>query len=619
MEQCDTEVFARGDASPGAPVGLAPLAAVTSFSPPTLQKTWLHQGAVGDEDGDWRDEDRSDQYWPGDTHVFDRRGDTNAFLRTLTDRRAKRDALRALRGSVLRTELYALDGTLREDRPYTVTETAYTVSQVGAGENRCSIFFPHVTAQRTTQWERGDDPMTSFVFNSDYDSFGQPRRQLQIACPRGWRRMGDTPADIYLGTLTRTEYAAPDDPGSAYIHDRPARVTTSELVNTQALTLPQIKARADVDLGLAVFAQSQHYYDRDPAAASFGAFVGLPLLRVGRYGTLVRSEDLVLTDDIIAKAYKAQTPAFLNATVPGGAYPAEFASAIRAPRGGYNHQAAGYFVTSVAKRFDFHAPGSSGRGLLTAHRDPMGAETQIAYDQPYRLLPVSVTDAAGLNTMAEYDYRVLQPRTVTDPNLNRTQFTFTAAGLLKETWVMGKVGGTEGDRSSPSARVEYGLRAFFESIRNDPEHPEPVYVSTVRRVRHDTDPENVDESIETREYSDGFGRLLQTRTQGEVLRFGDALLGGGNSVLAPGFGTASASITGRVNADLSNPNVIVSGWQTYDNKGRVVEKYEPFFAAGWDYVRPGAAELTQCRRVLIQYDPRGHAIRTANPTARSSA
>ena len=36
------------------------------------------------------------------------------------------------------------------------------------------------------------------------------------------------------------------------------------------------------------------------------------------------------------------------------------------------------------------------------------------------------------------------------------------------------------------------------------------------------------QTIETREYSDGFGRVVQTRTQGEDVRFGDAWLGGGS-------------------------------------------------------------------------------------------
>jgi len=57
--------------------------------------------------------------------------------------------------------------------------------------------------------------------------------------------------------------------------------------------------------------------------------------------------------------------------------------------------------------------------------------------------------------------------------------------------------------------------------------------------------------------------------------------------------------------------VIVSGWQVYDNKGRVVEKYEPFFAVGLDYVAPSDAQMGQ--KATMFYDPRGQVIRTLNP------
>ena len=70
----------------------------------------------------------------------------------LPRRRAKRDALRALRGSILRTELYALDGTDRENRPYTVTESRSTACAESRGSrreadgDRTRIFFPHALA-----------------------------------------------------------------------------------------------------------------------------------------------------------------------------------------------------------------------------------------------------------------------------------------------------------------------------------------------------------------------------------------------------------------------------------------------------------------------------------------
>ena len=39
-------------------------------------------------------------------------------------------------------------------------------------QQRLRIFFPHPLAQRTTQWERGDEPMTQFAFTDDYDAYG---------------------------------------------------------------------------------------------------------------------------------------------------------------------------------------------------------------------------------------------------------------------------------------------------------------------------------------------------------------------------------------------------------------------------------------------------------------
>ena len=71
------------------------------------------------------------------------------------------------------------------------------------------IFFPHTLGQRVTQWERGDDPMTQFSFTERLRYFGQPRRQTQIACPRGWRGLEDIPGQPYLATRSQTVFAHP--------------------------------------------------------------------------------------------------------------------------------------------------------------------------------------------------------------------------------------------------------------------------------------------------------------------------------------------------------------------------------------------------------------------------
>ena len=117
----------------------------------------------------------------------------------------------------------------------------------------------------------------------------------------------------------------------------------------------------------------------------------------------------------------------------------------------------------------------------------------------------------------------------------------------------------------------------------------------------------MDATIETTEYSDGFGRLLQTRAQAEDLTFGDPIFG--NAGLPADQSLPVGEAVGQQRAANDPLRVIVSGWQYYDNKGRVVEKYEPFFSKGFDYQPPADAELGQ--KTQMYYDPRGQVISDA--------
>src|SRR5262249_47234231 len=123
------------------------------FSPPTETCTWFHQGPIGDQFGDWDAANFSAEFWAGDPSMLTEFSDDSAFPSGLP-RRAKRDAYRALRGSILRTELYALDGNndpQRTSRPYTITEHVYGVSEVPTGlqpstapddDTTLRVFFP---------------------------------------------------------------------------------------------------------------------------------------------------------------------------------------------------------------------------------------------------------------------------------------------------------------------------------------------------------------------------------------------------------------------------------------------------------------------------------------------
>lgn len=648
VEQYDAETFTD---SPDANLLQDNEVPLKHYSPPILTRTWFHQGPIGDE-FQWSEADYRSEYWSGDPQLFS--GDPQLFSGQPADfptglpRRAQRDALRTLQGNILRTERYSLDNTTRQDRPYTVTEHLYGVreeSSLAQGQNLGKrVFFPYPLGQRTTQWERGDDPLTRYEFTNNYDDYGQPRQQTSIALPRRSAKRqppgngGRIDETRILATHIHTEYAAAD-PG-LYINNRIAHLRTFELENpleviesdasdilsvlkdqaaaAQALheqfqTLPdQWQPGQALPPGIRLIGHVINHYDGDSNQAFTGRRPGV----VGPYGALTRSESLILTDAELAASYGDDRPSYLggNSLLPEGG-PADFGLDLgyRLEQGLRNGYLKGYYSDTKRQKYDFQESGSANtlspkRGIIVAAQDALGHITSITPDA-YGLLSKAVTDPVGLITTVDYDYRVLQPREVTDPNGNRTSFSFTPLGLLEDKWVRGKY--AEGDQQHPSLKLSYNFSAYMEN-------KQPVNVRTLRRVYHDTEtdvplPER-DETIQTIEYSDGFGRLLQTRTQSENIHFGDEVFGGGDQILpanqAEQAGTPK-DIVGQTNRDALNPNVVVNGWQVYDNKGQVVEKYEPFYSLGWNYSTP--ADCLCGEKATMYYDPLGRMFRTVNP------
>jgi YD repeat-containing protein len=624
VEQLDTETFERYHAD-----GLHGPQAFNSvdavhFSPPTLTRTWFHQGQVQDSSGIWSESDYSSTFWLDDPPLFAReqRKELSAIAKAAAlnaEPSQLRDTLRALRGSVLRTELYALDDSPNSDRPYTVTEAQYDVREIepfehGAAE-RLRIFFPFQISNRTTQWERGTEPMTQFSFTGGHDEYGLPHQQLIVAVPRGRNPVQhvDTPGEAYLSTYASTEYARRDD-AERYLIDRVARSTNNEVLNDGRQSVFELR---DTVFGgaamLRVIGHTRNYYDGE-------AFVGLPLGQLGSYGALVRSESLAFTNDFLDRMFNpgdplsvTQKPIYLDpqwVTAWPGEYPPEFQNLLPKLAGYMHYQDSdvtcspgGYYVNGERHRYDFHDPARTPRGLPISTRDPFGADTTIDYDT-FDLLPIRITDPVGLTTEAQYDYRVLQARAITDANGNVADFAFSPAGFVTAQSVRGKNG--EGDGVNPGVRMEYDLLAF--SGRR-----QPIFVRSIRRVHHDSEtdvpPERRDDTITSVEYSDGFGRLLQTRTQAENTLFGDPVFGG--NVISADQSVPVTDTAGHIRQPSESDNVVVSGWQSYDNKGRVIEKYEPFFARGYDFSAPNDSELGQ--KATIFYDPRGRAVRTVNP------
>lgn len=337
VEQVDTQSFENYSTS--GLHGDVPFQEVEEkfYSAPTLTKIWFHQGPVGPEYGDWEVLNHASEFWSGDPQKFNLNVGMHELVKELP-RRAQRDAYRSLRGSIIRTELYALDGSERVSRPYTVSENFYrarTEFEPGQGLNfkvpkgtSGYIFFPIKSISRTTQWERGDDPMTSFAFTQGFDALGHPTEQIAIACPRGWRNMGDLIPDTnpFLSTYSHSvlAYSADEFP---YIKGKTAKSSTYEILHQGDQGVWDIKNAILDAKRLKLIAQSVTYFDGP-------AFEGLPFGQMGSYGVPVRSESLVIDEAILEEAWTDENdvyeaPAYFvdDASWPS-AYPEAFQNSM---------------------------------------------------------------------------------------------------------------------------------------------------------------------------------------------------------------------------------------------------------------------------------------------------
>ena len=210
----------------------------------------------------------------------------------------------------------------------------------------------------------------------------------------------------------------------------------------------------------------------------------------------------------------------------------------------------------------------------TGPATPSGNTAFTGYD-PYHLLSTQTTDALGNRTTADHDYRLLQPFRVTDPNGNRAEVAFDTLGLVAGTAVMGKATETKGDslagfvpnltsqqrqafladplgNAAPllgqaTTRIVYDLERYLRT-------QQPVFAATLARETHASDPLppgglKVQVSLS---YSDGFGREIQKKIQAEP---GPVVEGG----------------------PIVSPRWVGSGWTIFNNKGKPVKQYEPFF------------------------------------------
>src|SRR5262249_54516977 len=106
----------------------------------------------------------------------------------------QREACRALKGSMLRQEVYADDARpddsaeqiQRTRTPYTVTEQNFTIHVVQCrGANRHAVFFTHAYEAITYHYERNPaDPRIQHALTLEVDAFGNLLKQATVGYGR---------------------------------------------------------------------------------------------------------------------------------------------------------------------------------------------------------------------------------------------------------------------------------------------------------------------------------------------------------------------------------------------------------------------------------------------------
>jgi RHS repeat-associated protein len=269
-------------------------------------------------------------------------------------------------------------------------------------------------------------------------------------------------------------------------------------------------------------------------------------------------------------------------------------------------------------------------------RDPFAHSTIVDYAND--LLPAKTRDALANTIEAEHDFRVLQPKQITDPNGNRSIVTFDSFGLAVATAVHGKINETLGDSledfgdfdadlsltqlqgfvvsprqqaaallKNATSRVVYDLDRFWRC-------GEPPFAATLARETHSSEPlpANGLQIQVSFTYSDGFGREMQSKIQAET---GDAPTRAPNMQLATGDvrpgpltrDTSGAPVSGNV-----NPRWVGKGRTVYNNKGKPVKQYEPFFSSTHLYEAEPEMTDTGVTPILF-YDPVERVVATLHP------
>ncbi|VVQ21613.1 SpvB/TcaC N-terminal domain-containing protein [Pseudomonas fluorescens] len=421
-----------------------------------------------------------------------------------------REACRALRGSILRQEIYALDGSDAADRPYSVCERNYRIEVLQPrGANPYSVFFAFTCEAIDFHYERklykvlgnqlvdqaapppgakdAADPRVSHALTLKIDPFGNVLQSAAVAYGRRYLDPTLTPDDQRKQTAPLCTYAQASYTNAVLAEDAyraplPAQSSSYEFIQlppssappgitpllgfTQLASAIQTAADGAHDIAFEdlnpsglqagqtyrrlIARASTCYRPDDMGAAAADANALLPPGTLEALALPGVQYQLVFTPGLVSQVYRRDGAALLPV-------PADVLASIAADGGGYvDLNGDGHWWQPSSRVFyspSATTPAAEKSAALEHFYlprravDPYGNGATATFDV-HDLVPVQTTDALGNSTTARHDYRVLLPVLVTDPNGNRSAAAFDALGFVAGTAIMGKATESLGDSLS---------------------------------------------------------------------------------------------------------------------------------------------------------------------------
>lgn len=586
------------------------------YVPPVYTKTWHHTGAYIENKVITRQYEK--EYFQGDKNAYDfpdSMFDPTVFQ---SDAETVRQAYVALKGTVMRQEVYALDGSLEQANPYTVSESNVAVEFLQPkGNQQYAVFKVNPRESISYQYERNpDDPRVQQGFTLEVDplcgetikacTVSLPRRadsvtgataypeQLSIkatATHNNYINTPDTESYRYRGILYQSqefEVFGLDLNGKQYCSFADVLPVKTALDNP----LPYQAAPTPGKLQAQQLTWNKSFFWNEAQTDS------MELGQISPRALAHHNENAVFTQEFVSEVF--------GSPLSGDTIQSQGGYFFDAPSGYWWNRGLVQYYFDQSQPDLYYLPCKT----ENAYVDPSSslfAKSTVEYDQPYHFSAVKETqyidEANNIENIvtAQIDYITLQPYQLTDVNGNVSQALFDPLGQVIVTTLFGTENGSPvgGVKLYPPGEYDIRNDATFDVVLNNSKDylqgaTSYFYYNLLAWKDHKQPPCSIDlvrddfyltaqgtstfSCKTTLSYSDGFGRALESKIQTDE---------GWN----------------------------VSGRTVYNNKGKPCEQYLPYSSrtANFETQQEIVDEKEVVPPTVTHYDPLSRIMRVDTP------